>query len=93
MADGPRTRAAAAGDKDEAKGDAPATPAEAAAEAKVEEDPTIDRDMLLANAEAYFGEPVWHVAAALASLPHNRKNFTVAEVKAAIKAVLATEVS
>lgn len=89
MADSTRTRAASASADDE-----PVTPKEAAAEAKAEEPEaeTFHRDYLLQYSDAVVGHPGFVMAGALAALPASKKNFSLAEVEAAIKAFLATEV-
>lgn len=73
--------------------DAP-TPAqatrEAAAEAKDPEDPTFPRERLINEAYQFIGEEPHVVAGAISAI--HKQNLTVAEVKAAVKAFLATEV-
>lgn len=73
--------------------DAP-TPAqatrEAAAEAKDPEDPTFPRERMINEAMEFIGEPPYVVAGAISAI--NKQNFTLAEVKAAVKVFLATEV-
>lgn len=87
MADTPRTRASASADD---KKDTP-TVAEAIAEVKVEEDPVFTHERLINESAAFFGEPSWIVAGAISSI--SKKYLSEAEVKAAIKVFLATEVS
>lgn len=90
MADSPRTRAASASD-----GDAPPTPKEAVAavaETQAPEVDTFSQERLIEEADAFkLGAPSWVVAGALSTV--KKKNLTVAEAQAAIKAFLATEVS
>jgi len=69
--------------------DAP-TPPEAAKEAKDAGDPTFDRDRLINESYARFGQPVHVVAGAIANI--SKKKLTEAEVKAAVKAFLVQEV-
>jgi hypothetical protein len=77
MADAPETRAA------------DPTPAEAAKAARTGGD-AIDRDRLIAESNAWVGYPSHVVAGALAGI--TKKQLTVNEVKAAVKAFLAGEV-
>lgn len=78
-------------DATRAKDDAP-TPAQAAREAKPDSDePTYSRDRLMEEAYALTGYEAHVLAGALSAVP--KKNLTVSEVKAAVKAFLSTEVS
>lgn len=62
----------------------------AAREAVDKSDETFSRERLTDEAYARFGEPQHVVAGAIAGI--NKKNLTEAEVKAAIKAFLTSEV-
>lgn len=87
MADSPRTRAAS-------NDDTPAKPTvrDAVAEAHEEVAPDVPEfpvERLIAESAAFVGQPTWIVAGALSTI--RKKTLTVAEVQAAVKAFLATE--
>jgi hypothetical protein len=67
------------------------TPAEAAKAARKPDDDTIDRERLIAESQAYFGQPPHVVAGALANIA--KKKLTLKEVDAATKAFLKMEVN
>lgn len=77
-----RTRAANAAGDDETE----TTP-----EKEKVEEPTFSHERLIAEAGAFVGQPSFIVAGALHGVA--KKNLTVAEVEAAVKKFLATEVS
>lgn len=95
MADGPsRTRASAASAvaSEDTTPETPKAAVAAVAEDTPDETPVFSQDRLIAEADAFgFGHPSWVVAGALHTI--TKKNLTTAEVEAAIKAFLATEVS
>lgn len=63
---------------------------EAAKSAKKADDATYSRERLIEEAGQFFGQPSHVVAGAIASIP--KKSLTTAEVEAAVKAFLSTEV-
>lgn len=89
-----RTRASAASSAatEDPKTDTPTPTQAVAAVEPPEETPTFPQERLIAEAEAFgLGAPSWLVTGALSTV--KKKQMTVAEAKAAIKAFLATEVS
>lgn len=95
MAEGTsRTRASTASvaASEDTTPETPKAAAAAVAEDLPEEAPVFPQERLIEEADAFgFGQPSWVVAGALHTI--SKKNLTTDEVKAAIKAFLATEVS
>lgn len=70
----------------------PAEAAKAAAQAaRKADDDTIDRDRLIAESYAYFGQAPHVVAGAISGI--SRKKLTLKEVESAVKAFLKQEVN
>lgn len=66
------------------------TPAEAAKAARRPDDEAIDRERLITDSWAYLEQPPHVVAGAIANI--RKKNLTLKEVQAAVKAFLSQEV-